>query len=226
MGFLSRQPRLASGVVAVALGEDHPDEWLSGVYEWDRPSRGFDGLFLPRDLQRDLETMAGDLDRLRLALYGPRGVGKRDTAAALAYLMGKPLLYCDAFKIVEDDILRVVLREAWLRDALLYLDGGSGLEVPGPWVYSLARLVKDLPVPLVIGAQERVLWEDRFPPATVTRVIPMTGRQGRLVAWETALAGKRLADDVSLDFVAGLFSMTPQHDPSRGLIGPGRGDTA
>lgn len=208
-GLLSRQPRLAAGVVAMCLDDGCLDEWLSGICEWERPEADFSGLFLPEDLKRDLETMAGDLERLRLALYGPRGMGKREVAAALAYLMGKPLLYCNASTVGEEDVLRVVLREAWLHDALLYLDCSSSVEPPGPWVGSFGRLVNSLPVAVVIGAQERVVWEEMFPQSTVTRTIPITDRQGRLAAWQRAMAGNRLADDVSLEIVAGLFTMTP-----------------
>ncbi|MCX4821047.1 AAA family ATPase [Streptomyces sp. NBC_01142] len=69
---------------------------------------------------------------LRLYFHGPPGAGRRRAAESLAGALRVPLLSVDAGRLPQEegplrDVLALVLREASLQGALLYIDGVCGI---------------------------------------------------------------------------------------------------
>src|SRR3954451_8045929 len=69
---------------------------------------------------------------VRLCFHGPPGTGRRGTALALAGRLGRPVLLVAGPVLAREpaaapDLLRLVLRQAELEDALVYLDDADAL---------------------------------------------------------------------------------------------------
>jgi hypothetical protein len=87
---------------------------------------------------------AADAQPMRVHLRGPRGIGKRRLALGVATALGTPLLVADMSRAADGAAdIRAVLREAWLRDAVLCVRGLDAMERSGRQVDSL-RVLEEL----------------------------------------------------------------------------------
>ena len=101
---------------------------------------------------------------LRLYFQGMRGIGKRRTAEALAGEAGMSLLAVNLARALASDPdfdrqLKLLFREAWLQDAILYLDGLEALlseERTISYQRLLDRLAEDSCIAILTGAKPSV----------------------------------------------------------------------
>lgn len=200
--FFSRGIRLATGVVNKCIGNNSFDEWLT--YDRITPTKGFQDLFLPKELCQELESLVGDLDGLRLMIYGPYGVGKKSIAEALGYQMGRKVLVCRTSDIPDESHLALAFREAVINDDILFFDCGNG-EKP-KWAGVLRKYMNVAKIPIVFGGEERLTWESYLPDDCPIRAIPIPDAGTRVILWKNALPN--VSKDVSLDLLGSIYSLT------------------
>jgi hypothetical protein len=98
-----------------------------------------------------------------LHLRGGTVLVRRRAAESLARRLGRGLLHLDLTQpsqVQRDDLLRLAVREAWLQDQLLYLDGLDPTVDGRPWDVLLESLGR-LPLPVLVAGPNE--WR---PPST------------------------------------------------------------
>lgn len=205
----SRPVELAPTVVSHALGRAQPPEVLHDHMEARAPSVDWNDLWVSPEHRQEFRALGGELEELRLVLYGPEGVGKRSVAEALAAQQGRSLV------VVEDEVfdrdprhVDLVRREVWLREALLYVDSNAREQSP-PWAEELVRGLRELSLPVVIGATTRQDWHDRLPSWTVFRHLRRPAASERVELWRAALRDVAAAPDLDVDRLARTWTLTP-----------------
>ena len=158
---------------------------------------------------------------LPLYFQGPTGVGKRQIAEALANEVEALLLVVDLPRTLTgekgfEELLRLVLRDAWLRDAILYLDGVDALfgeNRANEYRLLVDRLAEDSGVSILAGVEP---WPaiDRAAGQPALGLISMPFAPPefpqRRECWRNSLAdaGVTLKDD-DLDLLTGRFRLMP-----------------
>ncbi len=129
--LLTHSLKLDEQIEHMLLGQQGLDSRLIPYCELRAPSVDLDALETGNALKRGLRTLVVEARKnrqaLRLYFHGPKGIGKRHCAEALASELGMPLLICDLDKILVaatsmENLSTLLLREAWFQDAILYLD--------------------------------------------------------------------------------------------------------
>jgi ATPase family associated with various cellular activities (AAA) len=179
-------------------------------------------------IQLDLEAkqnLLGLVDHARMAreplhlnFCGPRGSGKRDAAQALARTVGMRLLVADLARARSSDsgfaqLLRILFREAWFRDATLYLENLHSLreeDQSEAWTALLATLAKDRGITILAGTQPRGS-SGGTPGRMIVVPFPTLDRTQREACWRHHLADAGIAivqDDLTA--LSGRFRVTPR----------------
>ncbi len=184
------------------------------------PGEDTRALALPRETWRILHAWATqawqERSPLRLHWRGAVGSGRRQTAQALAQSLGARLLLADLRLLGEGlqaiDALLPLLREAWLGDAVLYIEGIEALPAAGMQV-ELERLLEaidqDAGVVIIATSPAWSLPSHRLTDARVIDfVLPDAAQRRALWQRELAARGLRL-DEQSLRALANRFRMNP-----------------
>lgn len=158
---------------------------------------------------------------LRLYFHGPRGAGKRRAAEALASQVGAPLLVAELGRALVNDAdfeqrFKLLFHEAWLRDAILYLDGLDALrsderhpERPRLYQHLMSELADDAGVTILAGAEPWVP-TGRGPTGVVIVPFPIPDFAQRRVHWEASLAAEGVTlEPGDLNTLADRFRLTP-----------------
>jgi ATPase family associated with various cellular activities (AAA) len=129
--LLSRPLRLDDRIAAYLLDADVLDEAIAGFTQMVTPSATMDDLLVPEELRFRLLRLR-DADERVCLFAGPRGSGRKLGAEALCSLSGRNLLVAQvpqalAAGAITPRIAAKLVREAALRNALLYLDGAEAL---------------------------------------------------------------------------------------------------
>ncbi len=218
--LLSHFIKLDEQITNLLLCQEGLDPRLSPFCELIYPVLGMDGVLLADDSRRALRSLAAHAhqERQQLLLYfqGPRGVGKRMAAAALAFETGMPLLVADLSTVPDKEsdfgkLLRVLLREAWFKDAILCLAEIDALftdDKAAPCRLLLQALAEDTAIAVLTGIRPWV--QSGFGPKGVITV-PFTnsdfGRQ--LNCLKECLAAEKISlDENELDALANRFKLT------------------
>ena len=120
------------------FGSDQIDARILSFVQWAQPNTPWPDLVLPDEMKMRLEQLiegyskAGQCEGLTLYFQGPASAGKRTTAEALCSKLGIPLLVADAERLLNGELgvemgARLLVREALLQQAALYLDHFDGL---------------------------------------------------------------------------------------------------
>ena len=214
--------KLDEQIVGLLLGQDSLDSRLAACCQLIEPVVALEDLPLAADMQRTLPVLAGQAHAerrpLRLYFQGPRGAGKRRTAEALARTLGVRLLVVDVARAlaVELDfarLLKVVLREAWLQNGILYLDDLDGLRSEERAILYrrlLEALVEDTGITILAGAKP---WTPPGHGLMGVLVVPFAIPEfaQRRASWETHLAAHGVvlaAQDVEV--LADRFRLTSE----------------
>ena len=151
-----------------------------------------------------------------MLLEGPPGVGKRSLVEALASELDRPFLVGDLDAIFEDprptdELLALVIREAKLMGAILYLPGTAALpvELSRPRAARIAALMEHNSGPLFLGLTLIPDWLKVALPSTVTIRIPVPSAEQREVLWKQAIPkGVRLGRSANLAEVSQRYALT------------------
>ena len=220
--FLGQYLKVDERVINYLLGSDEIDQHLLPYLQRTTPQARLDDLLLPDDLKARLEALAPteELNSSGLLLYlqGPYGAGKRTTAEALCGQWGLALLVVNSGRLLQvshDDFegtIRLIVREALLQQAALYLDGFGDLltDDKRTWRETLVQelaehhciafLAGEAPWDLVSGARGPTFLRVEFPPTTPEQ---------RVGLWQSALDGDApLGKDIDFSALANTFRLS------------------
>jgi SpoVK/Ycf46/Vps4 family AAA+-type ATPase len=220
--LLSHALKLDEQIIRLLLGQADLDARLLPFCTIVEPSVAFNDLPLKAEMKQALCTLLCDAREAReprkLYFHGPHSTDKRRTAEALAAEVGAPLLVADLTRALAsttdfERLLRVLFREAWFQDAILYLDHLDALrsdERIMPYRQLLKTLTEDAGITLLAGSQPWVP-AGEFSLGMLTVSFPTPDFQERRTAWEASLstAGMTL-DTHDLDTLAGRFRLAPE----------------
>lgn len=219
--LLAHYIKLDEQVVRLLLGQGGPDPRLVPFCQMIEPVVSLDDLPLTSEMKQAVQALASQArdvrQPLRLYFHGPRGAGERQVAEALASKIGVRLLVADLARaiVAERDfqyLLRLLFREAWFQDAILYLDGLDALrsnERALQYQCLLDTLKEDTGITILTGVQPWV------PSGGLSLgVIPIffssLGFAQRQNCWKSHLAVAGIALDThDLAALAGRFRLTP-----------------
>jgi SpoVK/Ycf46/Vps4 family AAA+-type ATPase len=162
--LLSRCFRLDEQIVRLLLLDDSLDSRLATFCEMAAPQLPGECVPLQEAMLEQLHARAAeDIESpLRIYFYGPENCGQHQAAQVLADDLESRLLIADLRSLTINsanasaDLLLVLVREAWLRGALLYLRGvDTAAESAAPQHYrQLWQALKELPAHCVIEGKE------------------------------------------------------------------------
>jgi SpoVK/Ycf46/Vps4 family AAA+-type ATPase len=217
--------KLDEQILGLLLEQEDLDRRLGFCCELVYPTLCMDELALAEARRAELtDLVAGACEAyrpLRLYFQGPTGVGRHQAAEALANEVDALLLVVDIPRALTGEmgfgeLLRILIREAWLRDALLYLEGADALFSENRAIeYGLLvdRLAEDAGVSILAGvapwpALDRVAGQLDLGLISVAFAPPEFPQ--RRECWRRSLAdaGVTLKDD-DLDLLTGRFRLTP-----------------
>jgi SpoVK/Ycf46/Vps4 family AAA+-type ATPase len=208
-------------IVRFLLGQDGLDPRLAEFCEILAPAVSFEDLTLKDELKEALPAVVIQAREerypLRFYFQGPHGVDKRQAAEALAYEAGALLLTVDLARTLDtnagfDQILRLIFREAWFQNAILFLDN-MDLFFSRDRTHQHSRLLEvlttDRGITILAGAKPW-LPAARVPTGTITVRFDIPNFKQRRICWQAKLkeAGFTL-NGRKLDVLAGRFRLTP-----------------
>jgi SpoVK/Ycf46/Vps4 family AAA+-type ATPase len=235
--LLAHYLKLDPQILSVLIGRSSLDARLASFCRLIDPGPAHASLSsreINSQLRQGLRALAEQSRRSQRALtlhfHGPPGAGKFETAKALAAELGLALLHADLGRLVEastaalDSDMRVLRREAWLKNAILYLEGidlGRGEERP-PSFRSLlgalwrhgafgpdGRLGQYAGITVLSG---RDPWAPEDTPSEITSIaFERLDFAARRKCWRARLSelGTELSDQ-ELDGLAGRFRLTAE----------------
>ena len=212
--FLARALAVDEQLARALLGIGGVDRRCAAFTTVSWPDRSFDDLGVSPGLRAVLDHAAARAlsgEPLRLAVDGPESGGQRATAEAIASAAASALVAVDVSALrTSGDLgaaLRLVLRERWLRGAVLLLDGVDVLD--GREGISLAEALASEAGVVVLASREP--WyppvaETRAPLGLVRATLELPDADARRAHWEAAGVVDVPAGD--LDALAERFVLT------------------
>ncbi len=197
--LLAHSLRLDEQVVRLLLGQTGLDPRLDPFCRKIEAAATVDDWPLDPEARRALPALFLRARRrrepLRIYFRGVEGAGKQSTAAALAAIAGLPLLAADLGRGLAaapdfSEWLRLLFREAWLLDGVLYLDGIDAVRAPEhapAWRALMEALDSDHRVTLLAGALPWVP-TGRAPGGVLEVPFPVPDASRRRTAWLAALS--------------------------------------
>lgn len=220
--LLAHYLKLDDQIVRLLLGTEGLDSRLTLFCQLVEPAVSLVDLPLAEETKAGLRTLVVQAREacqpLRFYFCGPRGMGKRRAAEAVAAETGTSLLVVDLLRAHATDAdlgqaVRLVFREAWLHDAILYLEGLDTLLGEGRAVQHgrlVDALVEDAGITILAGARPWVP-SGRDPIGVMTVRFPMPAFPRRRQCWEVGLAAAGLTFEArELDALAARFRLTAE----------------
>jgi AAA+ superfamily predicted ATPase len=219
--LLAHHFKLDGQIVRLLLGQNGLDPRLVPFCQMIEPAVSLDELPLSAEVKQALPALViqtwEERQPLRLYFHGPRGAGKRRAGEALAGEMGVPLLAVDLARALNanmnfDQILKLVLREAWFQDAILFLEGLDVLrsdERPIQYERLLDALAEDAGITILAGVKP---WtpSGRDPIGVIRVPFPIPDFARRRNCWQANLTAAGIPlNGHDLDALTGRFRLTP-----------------
>ena len=219
--LLAHYVKLDEQIVRFLLGQDGLDARLASFCQMVRPTVSLNVLPLGAERKQALSALVLQAREtrqpLRLYFQGPRHAGTRQTAEALAAEVGMPLLIVDLVRAPAtatdfEEVLRLLFREAWFQDAILFLEGVDALRV-GDQAMRYQRLLdvlaNDWGIVILSGVEPWVP-SAHAPLGVLDLPFPIPDLAQRRACWQTSLATLDVTlDDHDLDALASRFRLTP-----------------
>lgn len=222
--LLAHYLKLDEQIIHLLLGHEVLDRRLATFCELAEPICTLTEIELDDEMRHGLTGLLSQTEQteqagqlLRLYLQGPESIDKRRLAEALMGQLGKAMLLFDIERALAADekfehLLTLVFREAWFKDAGLYLCGLDMLRTES-WARQYQSLMRALGEHegLVIMAGEATWSYSGLGPSGVFSLnLTLPEFSVRRAIWQTSLA----AEDVrptehELDALADRFRLTP-----------------
>lgn len=218
--LLSHYITLDEQIINLLLFQEGLDSRLSTFCELIYPAFGLDGVPLADESRRALLSLTAHAHQKRRQLHlyfqGSRGVGKRMTAAALAFETGMSLLVADLSTVPNKEpdfgkLLRILCREAWFKNAILCLDDADVFfsdENATPCRLFLKALTEYSGIAVLTGTKP---WVQRGcgPVGVVTVPFTVLDFGLRRNCWNEILTAENISlDESELDALANRFRLT------------------
>ena len=218
--LLARFLKLDDRIIRQLLGQPGIDDRLAPFCTLVESSGSWWDLPIDPDVQRVLPSLLAEshsrLRPMRFYFEGARHSGKRTAAAALAGTAGRPLLLADFDRLAEaketfDRVLPLLLREALLLDAFLYLTGLPALRPDERAVPERALLtaLADYPGTVILAGAEP--WVPTANAALAVTSVPfrIPDFPERCACWISSLGRHGFAlGDADLGELAARFRLT------------------
>lgn len=219
--LLSSTITLDEQIINLLLYQGGLDSRLASFCTLTEPDCGLDNLSLTDESRRALLSLTAQAcwHRRQLHFYfqGPRGAGKKMTAAALAFDVGMPLLVADLQSAADrgsdfGELFGILFREAWFKDAILCLEETDAL-LNDERLAAKARLffkaLTEHPgIAMCTGTRP---WPQHGLEAAGVITVPFTSPDfyRRRNCWRQSLTVKNInLDEGELDTLAGRFRLT------------------
>jgi hypothetical protein len=222
--LLAHALRLDEQIVRLLVGGSELDRRLMPICELVTPEVEWDEGLLSDDtvdrLSRLVARARAARKSLRLYFRAPDRLSRRRAADVLARRIGMRLLAVDAAEIPGasadvDETLRLLFREAWLQDAVLFLDGidpsNHPSETPNNGVFGdLVAFESDECDVTILGGERTWIPVGRGMTGVLTVEIPASTYQVRLETWRARLgdAGMTVAAE-GIEALAERFRLSP-----------------
>jgi AAA+ superfamily predicted ATPase len=217
--------KLDEQIVRLLLGQESLDPRLVPFCQVTEPTIDVDDMPVGGEMRQALSRLGiqtkGARQPLRFYFCGPRGVGKRATAEALAGQVGMPLILVDLVRALAADagfdcVLKLLFREAWFRDAILYLDGLDALRGNDralQYQRLTTTLSADMGLTILAGEQPWIpspAHAGHAPAGVIVVAFPLPDFTERQACWRANLAASGMTLDAhELETLAGRFRLTP-----------------
>ena len=212
--------KLDDQIIRLLLGQDSLDARLAPFCERVEPTVYLEELPLKAETKQALRSLTFQARKarqpFRLYFHGRRGVGKRRTAEALAGEVGAALLVADLACVLTANMdferaLKLLFREAWFQDAILYLDNLDALRSDDriiPYQRLLDVMADNGGIILIAGVQPWVP-AGRGPMGMISVPFPIPDFRQRRGCWETSLTAEGVTiDGHDLDALCDRFRLT------------------
>jgi AAA+ superfamily predicted ATPase len=219
--LLAHYLKLDGQIVCFLLGQEGLDARLASFCRIVQPTVSLDAVPVSAEVKQALATLVirarATRQPLRLYFQGPRHAGTRQTAEALAAEVDMPLLVVNlarapAATIDFEQVLRVLFREAWFQDVMLFLEGADALRV-GDLAMRYQRLLDALAEAwgiAILSGVEPWVPSAQAPLGVLDVPFAIPELAQRRTCWQMHLATLGVTlDDHDLDALAGRFRLTP-----------------
>jgi SpoVK/Ycf46/Vps4 family AAA+-type ATPase len=222
--LLAHSLKLDDQIVRFLLGQQGLDTRLASFCRLVEPLLSLDELALDAERKRALRALVLEARDegapLRLYFHGPRGAGKREIAEALASETDALLLVADLNQppvdVEFESAIKLLFREAWFEDAVLYLDGMDALrrdERARHYERLMTELAADFGITILAGTQPYVPIPLPFgggSAGVISIRVDVPDLAARQEYWQTCLDEAGIAIGASdLLALADRFQLTP-----------------
>jgi hypothetical protein len=213
--ILARELRLDEGIINLLLGVKSLDSRLAGYCQLIDSTVSLSDVPIESDLKRALQVLItqANTEGLKLHFRGPASTAKRQTAEALAgQTSSKSLIVVDiehALSVTSDfdQSLRLILREALFREALLYFENVDVLlnEERAIIYRQFLKALNQASTTIIVSGDKLLASSLRM--YEVQFRVPDFAR--RRDSWKTSLSRRGVVLDAEvLDSLAGSFRLT------------------
>lgn len=219
--LLTHSFRLDEQIVRLLLGEESLDSRLVPFCQLIEPAVSLSDLSLGSEMLQAMRSLLSqareDGQSIQFYFRGPKGTGKRQTAEALAGELGLDLLAVNLSDILAADgtfesILKLLFREAWFADVMLYLEGVDILRIQEQntaYQCLLKALFEAVGVTILAGNQPWVP-DARYPVETIVVPFSPLNFDQRRHCWQTHLMVEETTlNDADVDILASRFRLSP-----------------
>jgi len=215
--LLAHYVRVDESVTRQLLSERTLDSRLAGCCELHGGTADWKPIALPAGVNPALAALVRQSREnrrpLRLYFQGPRGTGKLETAEALAASTGVKLLLVRADRLLQQtnavDLMRLLLREARLQDAILYVRGFTDTPETTPGRQDFLDMALRYEGITILAGKKA--WEPRAGAAIGVQSVSfdVLNFTESCACWESELATHKLAlERPDLELVASRFRLT------------------
>lgn len=200
-------------IVRFLLGDDGLDSRLAACCRIAQPKAIVSKLRVSAETENRVARIACDAEATSGCywLHGPQGVGKGDAAQEMAHEAAAALLVLDAARVETSDLegtLRLALREAWFRRAVLYVERTECWLNEPKSAALIAGILRESACATIFGATETLPTEMLGIGRPLAFPVPDTA--GRAWCWRAALNASKVKLGVkTVTALAARFRLTP-----------------
>src|SRR2546421_472284 len=219
--LLAHYLKLDEQIIHLLLGHEVLDRRLSSFCELIEPADTLAEVELDHEMSRALSVLLAQTHEahqpFRLYLQGPQTIDKRRLAEALMKQLGKTLLVVDIDRALVaeekfEHLLTLVCREAWFKDAGLYLCGLDTLrkEIWAGLYQSLLHALATHEGLVIMAGEAAWSYSGHNPAGVFSLNLTLPDFPLRRACWQTSLAAEHIQfAEHELDALADRFQLTP-----------------